>query len=256
MTGRRRRSFFWKRPPTWAALVLLLLSPLARGQGEGPRAFEQSPAGTQLISTYGVFGHGNESFNPNSVIAGAEVDVRVGVLDYARGFSLAGHAAALLAALPFGEVEGVVTRPGVSVSDRSAGLGDLQLGAVFGLFGAPSLSETAYETYRPGCALGLLTRLYAPTGAYDRSQLINLGSNRWAVQLGLPFVYYVAASFSDPALTSFELLPSVTFYGTNHQPYRASESTQAPVYQLEGHITRNLNSRLWVSLDGLFSYGG
>jgi hypothetical protein len=132
----------------------------------------------------------------------------------------------------------------------------VQLGAVFGLLGAPALSETQYEAYRPGGALGLLTRVYAPTGAYDRSQPINLGSNRWGLQFGLPFVYYLGESFSDPALMSFELLPSVTFYSTNNQPYRATKSTQAPVYQLEGHITRNLSSRLWISLDGLFSYGG
>jgi hypothetical protein len=118
------------------------------------------------------------------------------------------------------------------------------------------MSQRDYDAYQPGGALGLLARVYAPTGQYDRSQLLNLGSNRWAGQLGLPFIYYLGSSFSDPTLTTFEVLPSVTFYGANHQPYRANETTQAPIVQLEGHITRNLNSRFWISLDGLFSWGG
>jgi hypothetical protein len=252
----------WHRTPcragalSCAAALLVWHSPGALGQGEGPRAFLLLPEGTQILSVYGVFGHTNESFDPGSVIAGAKVEVRMGALDYSRGFSLAGHAWALLATLPVGEADGSVTRPGVAVSNRSSGIGDLQLGAVFGLLGAPSMSQRDYDAYQPGRALGLLARVYAPTGEYDRSQLLNLGSNRWAGQLGLPFSCYLGSSFSDPALTTFEVLPSVTFYGANRQPYRAKETTQAPIVQLEGHITRNLNSRIWISLDGLFSYGG
>jgi hypothetical protein len=104
--------------------------------------------------------------------------------------------------------------------------------------------------------VSLLTRLYVPTGAYDRNSPVNLGQNRWAVQLGLPMAYYLGSSLLDPALTSFELIPSVIAYGDNDAPPSGNVSRQAPLVQLEGHITRNLNHSLWVALDGLLIEGG
>jgi hypothetical protein len=93
------------------------------------------------------------------------------------------------------------------------------------------------------------------TAAFDRNSPVNLGQNRWALQLGLPLASYLGDSFLDPTLTSFELIPSVIGYGDNDEPSSGNRSTQAPLLQLEGHVTRNLNHRLWVSLDALFIQG-
>ena len=57
-------------------------------------------------------------------------------------------------------------------------------------------------------------------------------------------------------MTSFELIPSVIAYGANDEPAQGNRSTQAPLIQLEGHITRSLNQTVWVSLDGLLIEGG
>jgi hypothetical protein len=63
-------------------------------------------------------------------------------------------------------------------------------------------------------------------------------------------------SYLDPHLTTFELLPSVTFYGSNEDPFRADTLDQAPIFRLEGHLTRNLNKAIWISADALVSNGG
>ena len=105
-------------------------------------------------------------------------------------------------------------------------------------------------------ALTLLTRLYLPTGVYDRTAPVNLGANRRALQLGLPLAYYLGESFLDPRLTTFELVPSVTWYGDNDEPAHGTHSSQAPLLQLEGHITRNFNPAVWASLDAIFLGGG
>jgi hypothetical protein len=238
-----------------AVVSCLACSPSAQAQGEGPRAYELGPEGSQLLSLYGVFSRGNASFNPGAVVPGVEAEVNGGIIEYSRGLALKGKVVTLLTSLPVGEAQASANSADTVHSYTSSGIGDLQLTAVFGLMGTPALQEKEYENYPPRFALSALSRVYAPTGAYDRSAPINLGQNRWALQLGLPVAYYLGESFLDPALTSFELLPSVTWYGDNDEPSEGNHSSQAPLLQLEAHLTRNLNQSLWVSMDALFMNG-
>ena len=238
-----------------ALISAVLGSPAAQAQGEGARAFELSPAGSRLLSVYGEFARGNASFDPGSVTPGTQIDVDGGILEYSHGFGLRGHALVLDVSLPAGQARASVEAAGVARSYTSSGIGDLQISSVFGLIGAPALPEKEYESYRPRFALSVLTRVYAPTGAYDRNKPVNVGQNRWALQLGLPSAYYLGQSLFDPALTSFELLPSVTWYGDNNEPSQGNHSSQSPLLQLEAHLTRNLNPSLWVSLDAILMDG-
>ena len=54
---------------------------------------------------------------------------------------------------------------------------------------------------------------------------------------------------------TFELKPTITFFTTNDAPFGAEQQDQDPYFELEGHITRNLNSALWVSFDANYQYG-
>jgi hypothetical protein len=236
-----------------AALLCVMCPAPARAQGEGARAYELAPAGSQALNLYGMFGRGNASFDPGSgVLGGVEADVYGSIIEYAHGFTLWGKAGSLIVSLPFGEARRSVDEH----TDSRSGIGDMQVTAAFGLVGSPALGDRDYETYRPRFALSLLTRVYVPTGAYERNAPVNLGQNRWALQLGLPCAYYLGDSFLDPSLTSFEIIPSVIWYGDNNEPPSGNRSSQAPLLQLEGHITRNLNPTIWVSLDALFIEGG
>jgi len=231
-------------------------APPAQAQGEGPRAYELAPAGSQLLNIYGEFGHGDVSFDPDSAIPGAKVDLHGGIIEYSHGFVLRGNAGSLLVSLPVGDARRSVIVDGVAQVDSSSGIGDMQITGAFGLVGSPALQEKEYENYQPRFALTVLTRVYLPTGAYDRSAPINLSQNRWALQLGVPLAWYLGRSFLDPHLTSFELLPSVTWYGANNEPTQGYHSSQAPIVQLEAHLTRNLNPSFWVSVDSLIIEGG
>jgi len=248
--------------PLLATLWLCVLSSLgystaARAQGEGPRAYELQPAGSRALNVYGMFGRGNTSFDPGAVVPGtAEVYENGSIIEYSHGFALAGNAGSLLVSLPVGNVRRSVSVGGVVQSDASSGIGDLQITGAFGLLGSPALEEKDYEAYRPHLALSALTRVYVPTGAYDRTSAVNVGQNRWALQLGVSSAYYLGDSFLDSSLTSFELIPSVIWYGDNNEPTSGNHSSQAPLTQLEGHVTRNLNQSFWLSLDALFISGG
>jgi hypothetical protein len=55
--------------------------------------------------------------------------------------------------------------------------------------------------------------------------------------------------------TTFELLPAVWLFGDNTDFIGKTMSTD-PMVQVEGHLTRDLMEKLWVSLDAVSYTGG
>jgi len=125
-----------------------------------------------------------------------------------------------------------------------------------GLYNLPPLTLENYSQYKPSFALGGLARLTLPTGEYDEEQSANLGSNRYSLQLGSLITFGFGESFLDPQLTTIDFLPSITFFGDNDDAFNADTIKQKPLFKLESHITHNFNPGLWLSIDGVYSYGG
>jgi hypothetical protein len=243
------------RLPAVSALLLASQIP-ALAVGDGPRAYMLAPANSNIVTAYGLFLDGNQALDPGVSSRNLDLDVDVGVLQYTRSFSICDNACGVFLIAPYGSTEGTFNFRRFSRTGESSGLGDLQLGTVIGLHGSPSLEVADYIKYDPGFSLGLLGKVTAPTGEYDETEVINLGANRWGLQVGVPMGYYLGDSFLDPNLTTFELLPSVFFFGDNSDPFRAGGTGQDPLYQIEAHITRNLGRVFWVSLDANYQFGG
>ena len=124
------------------------------------------------------------------------------------------------------------------------------------MFGAPALDAHDYAAFRPALSMSLLGRVFLPTGDYSRGQPVNLGANRFSYQLGLPMTFMFGQSYRDARLTALEVLPTVTFYSPNHEPFGAAQRTQAPMFSVEAHLTHNLPHRVWLSADLLYRDGG
>lgn len=225
----------------------------ARAQDDGARVYQLAPVGFQTFTAFAVRKRGNEGPDPGQATPGADTRSDVVVLRYARTFDLAGRQFTPFAILPMGRIK---ASQGPGPATESAGAGDAQLGATVGLLGAPALDAGEYAAWRPAISMSLLGRLYLPTGAYTRSQPVNLGSNRFSVQLGLPTTFMGGQSFRDARLTTLEVLPTATFYGANDAPFGADKRTQSPLFSVEAHLTRNITPRIWVSADVLYRNGG
>lgn len=255
------RELFVSKPRCLVALFVLMAANLfaataAMAQGDGPRAYQIVPNGTNLLSVYGLSVSGNQTADPSSIIQGGDIDVDLVLAQVTHSFALAGKQAAVFGLLPYGEVSGKLKPPFNRINGSSTGLGDPILGAIIGLVGPPPMTPQEFVAYQPGYALGVLAKITVPAGSYDEDQFLNVGGNRWALQLGTPMAWYVGRSFLDPALTTIELSPSVQFFGDNDDPRGASTTSQDALLRIEAHLTRNVHKAVWVSLDGQYVYGG
>jgi hypothetical protein len=239
----------------------VIASAPAYALGDGPRAYQIVPAGSQILS-FGYIGQdGNSSFDPTTTIPGLKGEVDVGYLQYARTFEIAGQQSSAFVIVPYGDVTGTLELgrfpilPG-SISGNSSGLGDVILGATIGLTGAPNLSLQDYVNFKPEFASGILVKLALPTGEYDSDKLFNLGTNRTSLQIAGLFSQSFGTSLLDPRLTTIEFIPAVTFYGDNSDPFRSDTLSQDPLLTLEAHVTHNVSRAVWMSADMFMMDGG
>ncbi len=253
-------ALLWIRRWSLASIALLMLSLLVptngSAQGFGPRAFQLVPEKTNVLALYAYLLDGNRAVDPSVVIQGADIEIDLAVLQYSRAIDIKGNQAGIYAIVSAGQIDGTVDLGNMALSDKNSGFGDIQIGATFGVVGSPTLTMGEYVKYKPGFSAGIITLFTLPTGQYDESHALNLGTNRWAAQLGTVLLWYQGDTLLDPRLRTFELVPTVTFYGDNDDPFGANISGQSAMFKLEGHITQNINQAMFLSADALYTYGG
>lgn len=229
----------------------------AYAQQDGARAYFLAPDGTRILALYGAYQTGRPlDFRIGSTPVNSKLSAGVGILAYIQSFSLAGRYVTALATLPVGSLGGSVTAGSLRVENSSSGLGDAQIGMMVGLYGMPALKPQDYIKHQPGLSVGALAIAGMPTGSYNRKKIFNLGTNRWSLKLGLPIAYAIGQSLVDPALVTFELIPSIYLFTANNAPFGGGNRlTSEPALQLEGHVTRNLTRTVWVSADAIYQFG-
>jgi len=210
---------------------------------DGARAYHLRPAGTNDVSLTGTYIYGEDPTK--------ELDVSVLTPAYRQSIDVGGNAGGLLIGLPLGNVSldmGGVVETGIVP-------GDLFIGAGLGLIGSPSLSPMDYAQYKPGFRMGVAGRLFLPTGDYEEYRTANLGQNRLWLEASLPMSYVLGDSMIDPNLMTFEIRPVAVIFGDN-DAFMGTEMSQAPVFGVEGHITRNFGNALWAGIDAYYEIGG
>jgi hypothetical protein len=224
---------------------------------DGARAYRLAPDGTQAIALFGLGTRGNTSVDTGTILANADLDVNIALPMYVTNFSLGGQAATVGVTLPIGEVKGQVQAGPNRLTAKDSGIGDLGLFAIVGLHNMPSLKPEAYVTHKAGLAVALMGMATVPTGHYSSARPLNVGANRWSFRASMPMTLSLTDTYVDPKYASIELMPSVTFYTTNNDVYGpAGRQSQSPLFMQEGHVTRNLSPKTFVSFDALVIHGG
>jgi hypothetical protein len=245
----------WLRLALAWALAAGVLCPPASAQVP-PRFYWKTLSGANAIPLIANSMSGNTNpFDPAHVVTpGANIDATLAIVGYGRTFTLFDRAALVAALVPVGRISGQVEAAGRTVSQSTRGFGDPMLEIDVNLIG-PRAQKNLVDAlrYEPGFSLDLIGDLAVPIGEYDNSQPLNLGQNRWYGRLGAPIVWQIGA-WVPGRRTTLELLPAVWFFGTNDDLVGESLKTD-PMFQVDGHLTRDFAERVWGSFDGTWYKG-
>jgi hypothetical protein len=230
---------------TWAASGAVA----AAAQELEPRAYSPNPTGANFVLM--AYGHstGDVVFDPAVPITDVSAHINTTAAFYGRTFALFGRSASAAIQLPYvwGTVEGNVFEARRTI--YRSGLADLRLRLTSNILGGPALAPREFAKRTPRTTLGASLLVIAPTGQYDPTKLVNLGTNRW--------VFKPELGLSHPAGRWWvELYAGGWFFTDNDNFFGGSRRHQNPIATFQTHVSYVFRPRLWVAGDATFYTGG
>lgn len=231
-------------------LALLVAGALPAGAQEIElRAYANAPRGMSFLAVGYGYQTGGVLFDSSLPIEDVKAEIHSGFLRFTRTFGAFGKAAKLKALVPVssGDWRGVVS--GDPRERETSGLGDSRISLEVDLLGAPALAPQEFAGYRQKTIVGVSLTAIVPTGAYDETKVINLGSNRWG------FRGEVGASH---ALGRFilEAAAGYWYFTENDDFFGGSTLAQDPFYTLGAGAIYSLRPGLWVGIGVARGQGG
>jgi hypothetical protein len=226
-------------------------------QGDGARFYWKSLMGTNAIPviTNSLSGNANPFDPSNFVIPGSDFSATMSTAGYAKMLPLFKRSALVSVIVPMGRISSNLNLNGLDYSSTARGFGDPMILVNINILGPkPIMNIPEMLRYKPGFSVDLVGNLAVPLGEYDNSSPINLGQNRWYGRIGAPVVWQIGP-WVPGKRTTIELLPAVWLFSDNNDFVGMKMETE-PMYQVEGHLTRDFMERLWGSFDVISFSGG
>ena len=214
-----------------------------------PAAYTPAPYGINLLSLATTYNSGDISFAPSVPIEETSANILASTLSYARTLNVAGRSANVTVIAPYviGELEGLYL--GEPASAERSGIGDVVLRGGINLYGGQAMSPKEFQSFRPRTMIGTSLTVIAPTGEYDPSKLINIGTNRWAFKPEIGVVHVMGRWALDAYVGGSFFTDNTDFYG-------GTTREQDPILSAQVHVRYLLKPGLWGALDGNFWRGG
>jgi len=231
------------------ALSAFLATRLCQAQEIEPRAYSPSPVGVNFLLAIGAHSEGGVLTDPSLPVTNIEAKIDALVTGYGRTFSFFGHSANAALLLPYvhvnaagdiGENRQEVTRQGV---------GDAKLRFAFNLIGAPAMTPREFMQRTPATTLGFSLTVNAPTGEYDASKLVNIGTNRWAAKSEFGLSY-------PKGKWMLETYVGAWFFADNDDFFGGHRREQEPLASIQAHVSYTVKPHLWLALNTTYYEGG
>ena len=234
-------------------IVVAILGSTAANAQVPPRFYWKTLQGTNAVPVIAMSTSGNTNpLDPSRLFSpSASLSADIAIAGYAKMIPIGKKAGMLAVLVPMGRIEGEFLAGRAS----SSGFGDPMVEFNMNLIGPPPIMNLPdLLRYEPGFSLDLIVDVAFPLGQYDNAQSLNLGLNRWYGRIGTPIVWQLGPWIADRR-TTLEFLPSVWFFGDNDD-FVGQNLSSDPTFELEGHLTRNLTSQFWGSLDATYISSG
>ena len=232
-----------------AAVAYSLSGAPAAAQSIEPRAYAPAPVGTNFLILAAARAHGPLETDPALPLSDIDLKARGVVLAYTRALNLLGKSAKFDVVVPFGQLTGDATFLGNPVERKVTGFSDPAARLTILFHGAPAMNTREFLVYRQHLLIGASIQLSLPVGKYDRHELLNLGTHRWAVKPELG----ISKSWGRWTL---ETATGVTFFSANDAFLGDHERTQKPIYSAQAHIIYNVARGAWIAANLSYFTGG
>jgi len=238
-------------------IVMLCISISTMAQGDGARFYWKTLMGANAIPVIGssLGGNANPMDPSHNVVPGTDFAATMSMVGYAKMIPLFKRSAFVSVIVPMGRITSDVNAGLLSTNTTARGYGDPMLQFDINIIGPKAIMNLPdMLRYKPGFSVDIVSSLCIPIGEYDNTSPLNIGQNRWYGRIGTPIVWQIG-EWVPGKRTTVELLPAVWLFGDNTDFVGETMSTE-PMYQLEGHLTRDFMERVWGSLDVIYYSGG
>jgi hypothetical protein len=238
-----------------AAIAALLLQPV-RAQDLSPRAYVITPVHWNAIILSWSFYNGSIQFNGTAPITGATGTYYVSIFSYYHTFNFFGRSANVTGSLPYalGNFQGTVQGAGMQL--YRSGLVDSAFRLSVNLKGGPAMVPQQFAKWQQKMLLGVSLKVVPPTGQYDPTKLVNWGSNRWSFKPEFGYSERWGHWVLDGYAGVWFFTKNPEFFSHNAFFPGTQSQTQDPIGSFEGHLSYDVRSRLWFSIDGNYWFGG
>jgi len=228
--------------------VLLMVARVGQAQSIEPRSYSNAPIGMNFLIVGTGFSHGGLAFDPALPLKNPSLEVSTAIAAYSRVLDLWGNSGSFAVLAPYAWLSGSADFNGQRVERETSGLADMGFRFSANLFGAPALSLQDFASYQQDLVVGASVVVWAPTGRYDATRMVNIGTNRWSIRPEVGVSKAFGAWVADLAV-------ACTFYTDNTDFYGGKTRSQDPLFSAQGNLIYTFQNRVWVSLGGTF-YGG
>jgi hypothetical protein len=238
-------------------IVMFCISNSTMAQGDGARFYWKGLMGTNAVPviTNSIGGNANPFDPSNFVIPGADFSATMSSAGFAKMLPVLKRSALVSVIVPMGRISSDFTLNGLDYSSIARGFGDPLLQFDINILGPKAIMNIPdMLRYKPGFSVDIVGSLAIPLGEYDNTSPVNLGQNRWYGRIGAPVVWQIG-QWIPGKRTTIELLPAVWLFSDNNDFVGVKMETE-PMFQVEGHLTRDFMERLWGSFDVISISGG
>jgi len=228
--------------------VLAAASSVAAQEFE-PRTYSVAPVGLNFFGLGYAYSTGAVFMDPSLPVDDVDADIHGVVARYIRTLKLFDRPAKLKLIMPWstGHWDGFL-EGGYRTRD-AAGLGDARVVLETLFAGAQAKAPQEMAGYTPGTVWGARVQLIVPTGDYDNTKVINLGSNRWGLIPEVGFAHPVGKWSLEGAIGAW-------FFGDNDDFYQGLRLEQDPLVVAKFHAIRSIRPGFWWALAAGYGYGG
>jgi hypothetical protein len=230
-------------------ILLSLATSVTWAQELEPRAYSPNPVGANFIVTGVGSSTGDVLFDPTTPFDDVAADLNNAVVGYGRAFGAFGRSASALLAVPYvwGEISGNIGEDRRAIT--RSGLADTRLKLSINLLGGAALSPAEFAARMPSTIVAASLTVAAPTGEYEPTKLVNIGSNRWA--------FKPEVGLSQPIGRWFlEASAGVWLFTDNDDFFGGRRREQDPIAAVQAHVSYTFRPRLWLAADATYYEGG